>query len=82
MSLVRFNADGSLEFIYRDGHPVLEIGRPSTRRASHVEPTEDGHWQVDMGPVGGPRLAPTRYREEALVLELEWIELWMEERRP
>ena len=73
MSLVRFTASGEAVFIYEDGHPLLELGRPEITRASHVEPNEDGLWVADMGPVGGPRLAGRRKRGESLELEREWL---------
>ena len=47
------------------------------KRASHVEPitTPDGSvkWQADMGPVGGPVLAPFNTRQEALDAERVWL---------
>ena len=73
MSLVRFNANGEAVFIYEDGHPCLKLGRAETKRASHVEPTEDGMWQADMGPVGGPRLSKSISRSTSLKLENEWM---------
>lgn len=73
MSLVRFNPDGSLLFIYEDEHPCLDLGRALTQRASHVEPTEDGMWQADMGPIGGPKLNKTVAREASLLSEMIWI---------
>lgn len=74
MSPIRFNPDGSCVFIYEDEHPLLTLGRPSTRRASHVEPTEDCRWQADMGPVGGPVLDEAETKKEALHLEVRWLE--------
>lgn len=74
MSLVRFNANGEAVFIYEDDHPCLELGRGITKRASHVEPTEDGMWLADMKPMNGPVLSPTSSRSGSLVLETQWIE--------
>lgn len=73
MSLVRFTESGEAVFIYEDGHPLLELGRPDIKRASHVEPNEEGLWVADMGPVGGPRLEGRVMRGEALELEREWL---------
>ena len=73
MSLARFTAAGEAVFIYEDRHPLLELGRGETKRASHVEPTEDGLWQADMGPVGGPKLNMTNGRDESLIMEISWI---------
>lgn len=67
--------DGTVEFIYDDAlAPVLEAGDFSVRRASHVEPTQDGRWQADMVPVGGPVLPPTGTRRSALAMEVQWLE--------
>ena len=77
MSLVRFDAKGEAVFIYEDGHPCLELGRGETKRASHVEPTEDGMWQADMGPVGGSLLEKSNNRANALSKEREWLESYL-----
>jgi hypothetical protein len=73
VSLVKFTESGEAVFIYEDGHPLLELGRPEITRASHVKPNEEGLWVADMGPVGGPRLEGRRNRREALELEREWL---------
>jgi hypothetical protein len=74
VSLVRFNTSGEVVFIYEDQHPCLGVGRPSIKRASHVEPDADGLWAPNMKPVGGPKLEPWVQREEALRSEKVWIE--------
>lgn len=76
--------DGTVEFIYADAlAPVLEGGDFAIRRASHVEPTQDGRWQADMAPVGGPRLDATLTRTAALAMEVHWIEEnWLLRSRP
>lgn len=67
--------DGTVEFIYADPlAPVLDAGDFNVRRASNVEPTQDGRWQADMAPVGGPVLPPTGTRCAALALEVQWLE--------
>lgn len=66
--------DGTVEFIYDDGlQPLLEAGDGLIRRASHVEPAEDGRWLADLEPVGGPCLWPFRLRTEALAAEVEYL---------
>jgi len=77
MSLVRFDAKGEAVFIYEDGHPCLDLGIGQTKRASHVEPTDDGMWQADMGPMGGPVLEKTVERAEALLAEVMWLQKYM-----
>ena len=70
-------------FIYSDGlKDLLDTGRATVRRASHVEPVQvycpgtdkfDSWWQADMAPCGGPKLPPCRTRAEALAAEAAWL---------
>jgi hypothetical protein len=46
----------------------------SIRRASHVEPDDDGQWWADLSPVNGPHLGPFAKRSEALTAESSWLE--------
>lgn len=80
MDLV-FGADGTVTFIHDDAMMPLarEMGSLALRRASHVEPTDDGLWTADMGPVGGPVLhdvdgRPFTTRAAALAAERAWLE--------
>lgn len=68
-------AGGRVQAVYADDLlPVLEtLGRPTVRRASHVEPGPDGGWLADLTPVAGPVLGPFRLREDALAAELKWL---------
>ncbi len=67
--------DGVTKFIYSDevATALKHHGDLSIRRASHVEPTEDGRWTADMSPVHGPVLGPFETRAEALAAETEWL---------
>ena len=58
--------DDRLQFLNR-------IGGFEIKRASHVEPTDDGRWTADMGPSGGPVLGPFDTRAEALEEEKQWL---------
>ena len=72
---IRITRDGSIEFVYRDElRPLFGLGKASIRRASHVEPTQDGRWQADLMPIGGPKLVATRTRSESVRAEIAWIE--------
>jgi hypothetical protein len=73
---LKVNRDGTLVGIYDDELQPLftELGQPIIRRASHVEPTKDGQWTADMGPIGGPVLGPFSLRGEALQAERAWLE--------
>jgi hypothetical protein len=73
MSLVRFDANGEVVYIYEDGHPLMQLGNPFIKRASHVEPTKEGMWVADMAPVGGSALPAQVFRAGALDLEMTWL---------
>ena len=66
--------DGTLSFIYDDAlHGLLALGQPTIRRASHVEPTPDGQWTADLGPMEGPVLGPFATRAAALEAAQVWL---------
>lgn len=66
--------DGQIRFLYHDAlRAFLGSGVPSIRRASHVEPTKDLRWNVDLSPLGGGTLGPFETRQEALAAEAAWI---------
>jgi hypothetical protein len=73
--VLKFSPDGTCRFIHDDFLADLarEAGDLTIRRASHVEPTEDGRWTADLSPVGGPVLGPYVRRSAALGAELEWL---------
>lgn len=74
--LLVIHADGSVQFLYHDALRVfLEYGVPVICRASHVEPTPDARWIVDLSPLGGGILGPFEYRQEALTAEAAWIKM-------
>lgn len=69
---------GVIEAIYSDSLlPILSLGTPEIRRASHVEPAMAGDgspcWYADMGPSNGPTLGPFKSRQEALDEEVKWL---------
>ena len=67
--------DGTVRMIYDDTlvNIMAEIGRATVKRASHVEPDDNGKWYADMAPVNGPILGPFNLRAEALKAEVEWL---------
>jgi hypothetical protein len=70
---------GKILAIYDETIDLAALGTPVISRASHVEPDEEGRWIADLGPVGGPRLAPFSHRSEALAAEHTWLETyWLE----
>lgn len=74
-----FCVNGGVSCIYDEALDLRELGRLTIKRASHVEPDQDGNWWADMAPSGGPALGPFKSRSEALVAEREWL---MDRRMP
>ncbi len=66
--------DGAVRCIYNEVIDLHAIGKPVIRRASHVEPTDDGQWMADLSPVGGPKLGPFATRSQALAAEHQWLQ--------
>ncbi len=64
---------GVVRMIYDETIDVHSIGIVTIRRGSHVEPTEDGQWTVDLSPVNGPVCGPYRHRSEAIAFEIDWL---------
>ncbi len=66
--------DGAVRCIYNEVIDLHAIGKPVIRRASHVEPNENGQWMADLSPVGGPQLGPFATRSQALAAEHQWLQ--------
>ncbi len=64
---------GAIRAIYDEGLELAALGPVTIRRASHVEPGDDGRWYADLGPVRGPVLGPFSLRSEALAAEVAWL---------
>lgn len=74
--VVVIDVAGALRFVWDDRlQPLCDLGCPSIKRASHVEPSPAGGWSADMAPSGGPVLGPFVLRREALAAEREWLTL-------
>jgi hypothetical protein len=65
---------GTARCIYGEVLDLSALGSLTIRRASHVEPGDDGRWFVDLSPVRGPRLGPFNLRSAALAAEALWLE--------
>ena len=65
--------DGIAVCVYDEAIPLACLGKPAIRRASHVEPDQQGKWHADLAPVGGPRLGPFDCRSDALQSEVQWL---------
>lgn len=65
---------GEVRCIYGETIDLHVLGHLFIQRASHVEPTLDGRWVVDLSPIAGPVLGPFPHRTQALAAELSWLE--------
>ena len=68
--------DGTIHCVYGEQIELSRLGRLVMRRASHVEPNEEGRWLVDLSPVGGPKLGPYDKRSVALCEEEQWLQTY------
>jgi hypothetical protein len=68
------DGEGQVQCLYGELIDLATLGTMSIRRASHVEPDNDGSWWADLGPVAGPRLGPYTKRSEALQAETAWLQ--------
>ena len=73
MTAIVVRPGGRVVAVYSDALRLAVLGHLSIRRASHVEPDEQGRWWADLAPVGGPRLGPFELRSEALAAETRWL---------
>jgi hypothetical protein len=64
---------GEVRCVYGEAIDLHVLGQPHIRRASTVEPDEQGRWWVDLAPVQGPRLGPFQRRSQALDAEQQWL---------
>ena len=65
---------GQARCLYTEVIDLAAIGPLAIRRASQVEPDENGSWWADLAPVNGPRLGPFECRSLALDAERIWLE--------
>ena len=69
---------GEVRCLYSEAIDLSALGDPQITRASHVEPDDQGQWWADLSPVNGPKLGPFARRSEALMAEVQWLELnWL-----
>ena len=64
---------GQVRCLYGEAIPLASLGAVSIRRASQVEPDDQGRWRADLSPVGGPVLGPFTRRSVALAAEAQWL---------
>ncbi|MCR9293647.1 MAG: hypothetical protein NXI32_13065 [bacterium] len=71
---------GDCQAVYDESLDLQALGPCQIRRASHVEPTQEGQWAADLAPVCGPVLGPYPRRSQALEAERAWLEAWLASR--
>jgi hypothetical protein len=65
---------GDVRCVYGEELDLSVFGELTIRRASHVEPDDQGRWWADLAPVQGPMLGPFDRRSAALAAERDWLE--------
>jgi hypothetical protein len=65
---------GTVRAVYSEIIDLAGFGPAVIRRASHVEPDDEGWWWADLRPVAGPVLGPFAVRSAALGAEVAWLE--------
>ena len=73
MTLV-IDPQGRVQCLYTEALDLAALGSVSIRRASQVEPDEQGRWWADLAPVNGPRIGPFDRRSQSLDAEQAWLE--------
>jgi hypothetical protein len=69
---------GRVRCLYGERLDLRMLGPVAIRRASHLEPDDQGRWWANLAPVGGPNLGPFDRRSEALDAEIAWLqENWL-----
>ena len=68
------DGDATVYGLYGEVIDFTRLGVVAIRRASHVEPDENGQWWADLATSRGPRLGPFSLRSEALDAERRWLE--------
>lgn len=76
--ILHIDQAGAIRTIYGEDIDLALLGAPSMRRASSVEPDNEGKWWADLSPVDGPVQGPFHHRSQALEAERQWlIEHWL-----
>lgn len=68
------DANGGIRCLYDETIDLTLLGAITIKRASHVEPDENGLWWADLAPLKGPTIGPFSLRSDALQAERTWIE--------
>ncbi len=72
--IIIVGTQGEIHCLYGEELSLASLGALSIRRASHVEPDDQGQWWADLSPANGPKLGPYALRSAALDGERAWLE--------
>jgi hypothetical protein len=64
---------GVVRCLYSETIDLAQLGSLTIKRGSMVEPSPEGRWLADLGPVSGPVLGPFPSRSQALAAEEAWL---------
>jgi hypothetical protein len=66
---------GTVRCLYDEEIDPRALGQVFIRRASRVEPDNEGRWWADLSPIRGrgPDLGPFERRSQALAAERAWL---------
>lgn len=67
---------GVVRHIYTEKFEQVD-GNTTITRASHVEPDQNGSWQVDLSPIGGETVDGFKKRSDALEYEEGVVNQWL-----
>ena len=71
--ILLIDCEGNLHTIYSEELDLAALGKVQIRRASCVEPDEQGQWWANLSPVGGPKLGAFAVRSVAIAAEVTWL---------
>lgn len=80
MKTIVISDGGVIEHIYTELFDLTECGTSTITRASHVEPSLDGTWYVDLAPIGGEVVPGFAKRSDALNYEEERVNQWLKQK--
>ena len=72
--VVVYKQDGTVSFLYSDGHPALELGKATIKRASDVFFDEDRQeWRVHIRGEREPLNEGFAKRQDAIDFEVNYL---------
>lgn len=66
--------EGHIKHIYNEAIDLSSIGDMQIKRASVVDPENNGMWSVDLSLSGGKKIEGFVKRSDALKYEIDYIE--------